>query len=141
MSNSEYTVVESLEEGQVRELHLLYQGEWWTRGRSPEDVRRMLGGSDYVFGLCANPGGQLAAFARVLTDGVFKALLFDVIVAPGFRDQGLGRRLMDCIIGHPTLGHVRHLELYCLPEMVPFYEKWGFSTDVSGVTFMRRRAG
>jgi predicted GNAT family N-acyltransferase len=140
MTRPGYTVVEALTENQMRQLHALYQGEWWTRGRSLDDVRRMIEGCDFVVGLCVNPGGRLAAFARVLTDGVYKALVFDVIVALDCRDQGLGRRLMEWIVGHPTLGRVRHIELYCLPDMVPFYEKWGFSTDVSGVVFMRRTA-
>ncbi len=140
MNNSDYKTVESLDEGHIQQLLALYQGEWWTRGRRLEDVRRMLDGSDYVFALCSVPDGRLAAFARVLTDGVFKALLFDVIVAPEFRERGLGRRLLDSIVSHPTLGHVKHLELYCLPELVAFYEQWGFSTEVSGVTFMRRNA-
>src|ERR1700730_9366575 len=103
MSNSNYRTVGILEEDHVRELHALYQGEWWTRGRSLDEVQEMIDGTDHVFALVTDPGGQLAAFARVLTDGVFKGLVFDVIVAPGFRDQGLGRRLMDCIISHPTL--------------------------------------
>jgi hypothetical protein len=46
---------------------------------------------------------------------------------------------MDRIVKHPCLKVVKHIELYCLPPMVPFYEKWGFSTDVSGVTLMRKR--
>ena len=48
---------------------------------------------------------------------------------------------MDAIVNHPTLSAVKHLELYCLPNMVPFYERWGFSTDVSGVSLMRRSTG
>jgi GNAT superfamily N-acetyltransferase len=139
MQNSDYTVVEKLQERHIHELHALYQGEWWTRGRNLNDVRRVIEGSQYVFGLCTNPGEQLVAFARVLTDRAFKALIFDVIVAPGVRGEGLGRQLMERIVGHPDLKDVKHLELYCLPEMVTFYEKWGFSTNVSGVTFMRRR--
>jgi predicted GNAT family N-acyltransferase len=141
MQNLDYTVVETLHERHIHELHALYQGEWWTRGRNLNDVRRIINGSSYVFGLCTNPGEQLVAFARVLTDHAFKALVFDVIVTPGVRGQGLGRQLMERIIAHRDLKDVKHLELYCLPEMVPFYEKLGFSTDVSGVTFMRRRAG
>ncbi len=138
MSEPEYVVVDALDERHVQQLVALYQDEWWARGRTIDEVRGMLAGSDHVFALCTSPGGQLAAFARVLTDGVFKALLFDVIVAPAFRNQGLGRLLMDAVVNHSALSRVRHIELYCLPEMAAFYEQWGFSTDVSGVSLMRR---
>ncbi|NNF05459.1 MAG: GNAT family N-acetyltransferase [Candidatus Eisenbacteria bacterium] len=140
MSDSTFKVVETLGEGHVQQLVALYQNEWWTRGRTVDEVRRMLAGSDHVFAMCTSSGERLVAFARVLTDGVFKALLLDIIVASEFRSEGLGRKLMDTMVNHPILGNVRHLELYCLPEMVGFYEKWGFSTEVSGIQFMRRNS-
>jgi predicted GNAT family N-acyltransferase len=130
--------VTHLDEAHVGQLHELYQHEWRSRGRTRSDVALMLEHSDHVFGFCAEPDDRLVAFARVLTDRVFKALIFDVIVASAHRGGGLGRRLMDEIVKHPALAPVRHLELYCLPEMVPFYEKWRFSTDVAGVRYMRR---
>lgn len=135
---SGYRDIDSLNGQHARELHALYQREWWTAGRSLENVERMLEQSDLVFGVCSHPDDRLVAFARVVTDTVFKALVLDLIVAHDHRQTGLGRRLMDRICTHPTLATVKHMELYCLPEMVGFYEKWGFSTDVSGVTFMRR---
>jgi hypothetical protein len=39
-------VVTQLDAQQIRELHSLYQGEWWTRGRSLDDVKVMLAHSD-----------------------------------------------------------------------------------------------
>ena len=78
------------------------------------------------------------AFARVLTDGVYKALIFDVIVAGSHRDHGLGRALMDALLEHPRLKSVRHLELYCLPELIPFYRRWGFSDELGELRFLRR---
>jgi len=38
----------------------------------------------------------------------------------------LGKKLMDAIVGHPALVRVEHFELYCRPELIPFYERWGF---------------
>lgn len=37
------------------------------------------------------------AFARILTDYVYKALILDVIVEPAYRGRGLGRLLMESI--------------------------------------------
>ncbi|HVZ23298.1 MAG TPA: GNAT family N-acetyltransferase [Vicinamibacterales bacterium] len=131
-------LITRLEEAHVAQLLELYQHEWWTRGRTLEDVERMLDGTTYVFALCTAAENRLVGFARVLTDGVFKGIIFDVIVAAPYRHMGLGARLMNAIVEHPVLCTVRHLELYCLPDMVSFYENWQFSTEVSGVTYMRR---
>lgn len=83
----------------------------------------MLAHGGYVFGIEDERTSELVAFARVLTDRTYKALIFDVIVAPS--------------LGHPGLAQVRHFELSCLPEMAPFYEQWGFTTEVVGVQLMR----
>jgi GNAT superfamily N-acetyltransferase len=69
---------------------------------------------------------------------VYKALVLDVIVDEGYRRTGLGARLMEEVIGHPRLQGVLHFELYCRPELVPFYERWGFTNELGVIQFMRR---
>lgn len=132
---------ERLSESQIQDLWTLYQSEWWTKGREMADVRCMLEHSDIIIGLCEPATKRLVAFARVLTDYVYKALIFDVIVDAPHRGSGLGQALLDAIVGHPELQRVRHWELYCLPELIPFYERWGFTEDLGGLRFMRRTGG
>jgi GNAT superfamily N-acetyltransferase len=129
--------VDKLTEAQVPDLVALYQKEWWTKGRQLADVRRLLAHADIVVAYCERESRRLVAFARVLTDGVYKALIFDVIVADSHRDLGLGRVLMDAIVEHPKLKTVRHLELHCLPELIPFYQRWGFTDELGELHFMR----
>lgn len=130
-------LVDELTPSQVDQLVELYRAEWWTTDRERNDVERMLAGSDVVLALQERRSGRLAAFARALTDGVYKALIFDVIVDSAYRSQGAGSILMSALLDHPTLEKVRHLELYCLQEIAPFYRRWGFSEDVGGVLLMR----
>jgi predicted GNAT family N-acyltransferase len=86
-----------------------------------------------------DPGTQdLIAFARVITDHVFKAFLFDVIVHPGHRGKGIGNFLLQGIVEHPALIGVRHIELYCQAERVEFYGRHGFSAVLDNLLLMRR---
>ena len=126
-----------LDERQVEQLWALYQKEWWTAGRSLDDTRACVAGSQICIGLL-DDAGELQGFARVLTDYVFKALVFDVIVAEAYRRTGLGDRLMGLVLEHEALRRVKHFELYCRPEMRGFYERYGFSTEVGGTVLMRR---
>lgn len=98
----------------------------------------MLQHSDFVFAIAATDTQELLAFARVLTDRVFKALVLDVIVHPDQRSTGLGSLLMEHIIAHPVLSRVRHIELYCLPEHHAFYRRHGFSSEIGKLRLMRR---
>ncbi len=94
--------------------------------------------SDVTVAFCETETRKLVAFSRVLTDYTYKALLLDVIVAAPSRKAGLGRRLMGAVVNHPSLQRVQHIELYCLPELVPFYKQWGFADDLGELRFMRR---
>ncbi|MGE3977989.1 MAG: GNAT family N-acetyltransferase [Nitrospira sp.] len=127
-----------MDDRHVADLCDLYQGEWWSKGRTVEEVRIALQNSDVVLRLCRSDTGALVAFARVLTDRVFKAVLFDVIVAPAYRARGTGRLLMERVMAHPIVSRVRDVDLYCLPELIPFYRRWGFTAEVSWVNLMRR---
>ncbi|MEY2631940.1 MAG: hypothetical protein RIR00_594 [Pseudomonadota bacterium] len=135
--NTHITALSTLSPEQIDQLVALYQDEWWTRGRTRQDVAAMLDGSDYLFAY-ADQHDRLGAFARIITDGVYKAFIFDVIVRRDLRGSQLGARIMADITTHPKLAGVRHLELYCLPEMQDFYRRFGFGDAISGVSLMRR---
>ena len=128
----------SLTEAQTEQLWRLYQAEWWSKGRSLSDVTTMLQHTGVVFGY-AKPDGTLVAFARMLTDRLYRALLLDVIVAPDYRSRGLGARLMRDITTHPVLGNVESIVLFCRPELVEFYQRCGFATSDTGIVSMRLR--
>ena len=83
----------------VLRLRRLYRGEWWTQGRKLAAVESMLTNTDEVIGSVDQTTDQLVGFARVLTDGVSKALILDVIVAPDFRNQRLASQLRGAIRG------------------------------------------
>ena len=71
----------------------------------------------------------------------YVALILDVIVAPSHRGSGVGRLLMDTVVGHPRLASVESLELVCQPDVRQFYARWGFTTEVGNSRLMRRSHG
>ena len=133
-----YRVIDSIDDHRIEQLTYLYKSEWWSHSRTPEQVRDLLKWSDLVIGLCDDKDDRLVAFARVLTDRTFRAFIFDVIVSPTHRGRGLGHRLMEELLSHPIVKGVELVELYCRPELVPFYESLGFTSPASGVVLLRR---
>ncbi len=131
------TLIDTLNLQQIEELHRLYRHQWWTGDRTLEETRSLVRHSSLVLGFL-DEGGCLAAFARVLSDFTVKAMIFDVIVSEAFQGQGVGKALMNAIHSHPELRRVRHFELYCLPEMAPYYESLGFRELNDELLFMRR---
>ncbi|MGJ5673200.1 MAG: GNAT family N-acetyltransferase [Nostochopsis sp.] len=132
-----YKVVEQLTEIQILDLLDLYKNEFWSHKRTRDQVEIMLTASDIVIGL-VDECDRLVAFTRVLTDFIYRATIYDVIVKPSHRNMGLGAKLMELVINHPKLGSVEVLSLYCLPKMINFYERWGFTADVDELRLMLR---
>ncbi|SFU21212.1 GNAT family N-acetyltransferase [Mesorhizobium sp. YR577] len=130
----------SLNDHQVDQLVALFQEEWWTKGRTKADVVKALASGGPVFAFIDPDADELVAFARAMTDGVYKAMIFDIIVKSTWRNTGLGGLLMETVMNNPALVSIKHRELYCLAEMVPFYEKWGFTDELTGLHFMRKSA-
>ena len=130
-------VVTTLSSAHISQLHALYAQEWWTQGRTLEQTEQVVANSSVVIGI-VDDENCLQAFVRVLSDFVFKALLFDVIVADAYRDKGVGKQLVKAVYNHPKLSEVKHFELYCHPEITDFYRQYGFVETDSNLQLMRR---
>lgn len=125
-SDPDWEVITSFSDAHVDQLCTLYNRQWWSPGRTSAGIRKMLDRSDVAIGLLDPDNGELAGFCRALSDGIYRAVIYDVMVAEAYQKRGLGRALMDVISAHPQIREVDRAELVCLPHLVPFYEKWGF---------------
>lgn len=102
---------------------LLDQHAFWAQGRSLGDLRRMLAGSAAVVSLWR--GRRLVGFARASSDGVFRAVLWDVVIPEDLQGQGLGRQLVEALLNTPQLQGVERVYLMTT-NSAGFYEQLGF---------------
>jgi predicted GNAT family N-acyltransferase len=130
-----YKIVNQLTEQQIHQLVELYKNEFWSNERTYTGVSKMLDHSDIIVAF-VDENAQLIAFARVLTDFVYRATIYDVIVKPTHRKMGLGVNLLDEIVNHPQLKNVEVIALYCLTEMTHFYQRWGFASNTHKLNLM-----
>lgn len=114
-------------------LKLFHQAPW-AKERTLEDVREMLRHTDMA--LCAWDGDHLIGFIRVLTDFVYRASIWDVIVDKAHQRHGIGTDLVQRILHHARL---KRVELFWLCTRHPaFYEKLGFSSkEQTGMVWVR----
>ncbi|MCM3357226.1 GNAT family N-acetyltransferase [Psychrobacillus sp. MER TA 171] len=130
-------VIHHFTEKHLTDLYQLFQNEWWTKERSLADIKTMIDLSHVTIGLVDQDSGELVGFARAISDGVYRAFIFDVIVKENGRKQGYGFTLMNSLLNHSVIQDVERVELYCPERLVSYYEQFGFSTDVNGSTLMR----
>jgi predicted GNAT family N-acyltransferase len=133
-----YQTIEQFNQSQISELLELYQNKFWSQERTHEDIIKMLAASDIIVGL-VDETEALIGFTRILTDFIYRAIIFDVIIKPSHRNMGLSNLLMNAVINHPKLTSVEHFALWCLPEMTSFYENWDFTTKNAAMQLMFRK--
>ncbi|TAJ10067.1 MAG: N-acetyltransferase [Nitrospirae bacterium] len=119
------------------QLVRLYAQAPWAAGRTADDARDMLAHSDLV--LSVWDGSKLVGFGRVLTDYVYRASIWDVIVDQDYQGQDIGTQIMQRILQHPDLKRVELFWL-CTRDKQAFYEKLGFTAkEQTGMVWSRSR--
>ena len=116
----------------------LYRQAPWAKDRTLEQAQAMLAHTDLV--ISAWDGSRLVGFGRVLTDYVFRAPIWDVIVDRAYQGQKIGTEIVRRILDHPT---VQQVELFWLCTRRPgFYERLGFSAkEQTGMVWSRKHSG
>lgn len=96
---------------------------FWGQGRSLHELSAMLRESEAV--VSAWHSGQLVGFGRATSDGVFRAVLWDVVVAKKMQRNGLGRTIVRELLAHPKVAGAEKIYLMTTKGMA-FYETLGF---------------
>ncbi len=115
-------------------VHRFLASSYWARGIPLETVRRSLQHS-LCFGIYDQ--GQQIGFARVITDHATFAYLADVFVLETHRGLGLSKWLMQCILAHPELQHLRRWSLVT-QDAHGLYRQFGFTQLASPERWMER---
>ena len=101
---------------------------YWAKGRPRKRTERAFANS-LVFGVYES--GCLVGMARVVTDYCIVAYLCDVFIHEDYRGHGLGKWLMQSMLDHPDLKHIRRW-LLATDDAHGLYRQFGFEplTDV-----------
>jgi predicted GNAT family N-acyltransferase len=102
---------------------VLFQHTHWAATRTEIDVQRMLANSFLV--VSARRDGRLIGFGRAWGDGIYRAVLDDIVVSPDERHRGTGRAILHCLVRECSA--IEELSLSCRPHLAPFYEALGFA--------------
>ena len=130
-----YSFYDSKQAVTPEDLQDLYQFTRWGRSRQLEQIAKMLEGTSMCFSV--RDKGHLVAFCRVLTDYVFRASLWDILVHPDYQGKGLGSRLQTYALDHPALRNIPIVVTYT-SELTGFMGKLGFEPR-EGLLILQKR--
>ena len=111
--------------GLLKLQRLFRKHAFWAEQRSIGDLRRMLRGSPVVVTLWR--GKRLVGFGRASSDGIHRAVLWDIVVAGDLQGRGLGRQVVEALLDSPRLRNVERVYLMTT-NSAGFYRQLGFSS-------------
>ena len=123
-----------LTRGLFKLQRLLDEHAFWAKNRSIEDLRLMLKGSVAVVSLWQ--GKRLVGFGRATSDGIYRAVLWDIVIPEDLQGIGLGRQLVEALTNTPQIKSVERIYLMTT-NGTEFYRQLGFE-EPAGQKLMRR---
>ena len=111
-----------------RQLRDLFRLVGWSDGtETPEQTENFnIGFRNSTLVVSAWDGGRLVGAVRVLSDRVFRSVLYDLLVDPEYQNQGIGGELVRRCIGHfPNSEWL----VETTPRVSGYYERLGFQRE------------
>jgi predicted GNAT family N-acyltransferase len=94
----------------------------WACNRQEHEVEDLLRDTDLF--VTVRKGDRLVGFGRALSDGVFRALVDDIIVDQSCRNEGIGGHMIEVLM--EKLSDIEEVFLNCGEQMEEFYKRFGF---------------
>lgn len=104
-----YTISTQRQRLDLQVIHTFLTTSYWAEGITQEAVERSLEHS-LSFGVYDQQ--HQVGFARVITDYATFAYVADVFILEEHRGRGLGKWLMETVVGHPRLQGLRRWILF-----------------------------
>ncbi|MEJ9226068.1 GNAT family N-acetyltransferase [Priestia aryabhattai] len=121
LSNS----IENVEWSRMKEI---YHSVGWTN-HNEEKIKKVFQSSNVV--AIAYDEDNIAGFGRALSDGVFNAAIYDVVVDEQYQNKGIGQKVIKNLLAQ--LDDISCIHLVSTAGNEEFYRKAGFRKMKTGM--------
>lgn len=104
------------------EMMNLFSQTSWASERKHQDIKKMLENLNVFVTIRKN--SELIGFGRAISDGVYRALVDDIIVDSSYQKKGLGKIIVENLLGQ--LDGIDEIFLNTNAELEGFYKQFGF---------------
>ena len=104
----------------------LNENTFWARGRNKKQLCKMLTNSTVVVSLWHKD--QLIGFGRATSDLVFRAVLWDIVIASNRQGLGFGKLIIEAILTNKKIKSVEKIYLMTT-NCSEFYKQLGFQLN------------
>ncbi len=108
----------------LNQLQKLFNAHaFWAKKRNFRNLKQLLAGSSAIVSLWS--GNRMIGFGRGTSDGIYRAVLWDVVVADDLQRQGLGKQVVNALLSMKPIRDVERIYLMTTNSS-EFYRQLGF---------------
>lgn len=124
----EFKLITYFDESYIDSIYETYQSVGWLK-HDKDKIRKIFENSTHVvFAIYDN---KVIGFARALSDGVFNAAIYDVVVNKDFQNNQIGMHMLEHIL--KEIESLSCIHLISTIDNLEFYQKAGFKKLKTGM--------
>ena len=102
---------------------LLDRNAFWAKSRTINDLKKCLANSDIIISLWV--GDEIVGFGRALTDGIYRGVLWDIVIDKNHQGKGFGTLIVKNLLSCKKIKNTKKIYLMTTNKKL-FYSKFDF---------------
>ena len=107
---------------------LLDNNAFWAQSRSINELKKCLANSDVIISLWV--GNEIVGFGRALTDGIYRGVLWDIVIDQNHQGRGYGKLIVQNLLSSKKIKNTQKLYLMTTNKKL-FYSQFDFKEVTS----------
>ena len=101
---------------------------FWAKSRTIRDLKKCLANSDVIISLWI--GDEIVGFGRALTDGIYRGVLWDIVIDQNYQGKGFGKLIVQNLLSSKKIKNTKKLYLMTTNKKL-FYSQLDFKEVTS----------
>ena len=113
---------------------LLDNNAFWAKNRTINDLKKCLAKSDAVISIWV--GNEIVGFGRALTDGIYRGVLWDIVIDQNHQGKGYGKMIVKNLLESKKIKNTKKIYLMTTNKKL-FYSQVDFQEVASQKLLVR----
>ena len=88
---------------------LLDNNAFWAKNRTINDLKKCLAKSDVIVSIWV--GNEIVGFGRALTDGIYRGVLWDIVIDQNHQGKGFGKLVVNNLLSSKEIKNTKKIYL------------------------------
>ena len=120
--------------GLLKLQKFLHRNAFWAEDRTINDLKKCLAKSDVIISIWSH--NELVGFGRALSDGIYRGVLWDIVIDQNHQGKGYGKMIVENILESKQIKHTKKIYLMTTSKKL-FYSQFDFK-EVSSQNLLVR---